>query len=546
MKAAAPIAPIAGVGQTGARKGASAPPSIAVAGGSRTGAGQGSWEGQLAAASAQPILPDDGIPADASLEWMLEADARVEGLAPRAPLGQPGAFTGAPATDKLDSVITDPASEPDHVADEAWFEADVELAWQVGAIPRASLGEAAAQAAALGPQAGLGRPVSSLGARSGAWGGDRAAPPLDLGRFGANPPVGTSGPQATPASLGRQPTLGPQATPPRAANVPSALDVRPTNAVDLLGPAPRTVATFDGAPWLGLESNPNAVPAADDGGRLPAPASSLRQTLAAATPARFALLSDQVAAEASARVAALTRDDVDIERTRTPTASAPRALPLPRAAAAPSAGVEQAAPQEASLEAPLGEAGSARKPALATSAQAASRAPTPQPVATSTLPLASDVVAPTPGGNPTLSASTTVTRVHTLQAATVVDARFTDGQVPQQIGTPDLTRIELEVEEGDHALKVTLAREADGLAVEVRGPREVVAELRALRPEIDAALAEEGFDLTAYDADEDPDAGAGDGDEDDTLESDNSPNATASATAAGAPTGRVGLLDRQA
>jgi hypothetical protein len=161
--------------------------------------------------------------------------------------------------------------------------------------------------------------------------------------------------------------------------------------------------------------------------------------------------------------------------------------------------------------------------------------------------VASEAAASTPGGNPALPSTSTVTRVHTLQAATVVDARFTDGQLPQHIGAPDLTRVELEVDEGDHALKVTLAREADGLAVEVRGPREVVAELRALRPEVDAALADEGFDLTAYDADEDPDAGARDSnDEDDPAAGDDLPNPTAETSAGGAPRGRAGLLDRQA
>ena len=104
-----------------------------------------------------------------------------------------------------------------------------------------------------------------------------------------------------------------------------------------------------------------------------------------------------------------------------------------------------------------------------------------------------------------------------------------DGKLLQQMPTPDLQRLELKVDDRGDALKVTLAREADGIAVEVRAPREVVAELRALRPEVDAALADEGYDLTAYDADEDLAGGASDEDDLDFGGDEPSPDAPASA-----------------
>ncbi len=104
-----------------------------------------------------------------------------------------------------------------------------------------------------------------------------------------------------------------------------------------------------------------------------------------------------------------------------------------------------------------------------------------------------------PGGLRAPSAPITTTQL-------AADGRFTDGKLPQQAGVTMPQKIEVDIQDGEHALKVTLAQEADGLVVEVRSPREAVAQLRALEPEVDAALADSGYDLDSYDAREHGDA----------------------------------------
>lgn len=66
---------------------------------------------------------------------------------------------------------------------------------------------------------------------------------------------------------------------------------------------------------------------------------------------------------------------------------------------------------------------------------------------------------------------------------------------------PVPTRVEVTVRDGDHDLRIAVQRDANGYAVEMRAPREVVPELRSLEGQIDHALQDEsGGGLASFDA----------------------------------------------
>jgi hypothetical protein len=57
------------------------------------------------------------------------------------------------------------------------------------------------------------------------------------------------------------------------------------------------------------------------------------------------------------------------------------------------------------------------------------------------------------------------------------------------------------VRDGDHDLRIAVQRDANGYAVEMRAPREVVPELRSLEGQIDHALQDDsGGGLASFDA----------------------------------------------
>ena len=89
-------------------------------------------------------------------------------------------------------------------------------------------------------------------------------------------------------------------------------------------------------------------------------------------------------------------------------------------------------------------------------------------------------------------------------AATATDAALAAGRPTEaqlgQVAVPDADHMELKVSDGDRSFRLSVAREADGLNVELKAPREIVAELRALEPDVEAALAEDGYDLASFDA----------------------------------------------
>ncbi len=74
------------------------------------------------------------------------------------------------------------------------------------------------------------------------------------------------------------------------------------------------------------------------------------------------------------------------------------------------------------------------------------------------------------------------------------------------VPAPVPTRLEVKVRDGDQHLRISVHREADGYAVELRAPRDVVSQLQAMEPEIDNALRHDdsgglaSFDAQAEDA----------------------------------------------
>jgi hypothetical protein len=74
-------------------------------------------------------------------------------------------------------------------------------------------------------------------------------------------------------------------------------------------------------------------------------------------------------------------------------------------------------------------------------------------------------------------------------------------EVPVMLNEKPITRLHARVSDGKRVLDVGVARESDGYAVEVRAPRDFVAEIREMEGDIDAALRDDGGDgLASFDA----------------------------------------------
>ena len=74
-------------------------------------------------------------------------------------------------------------------------------------------------------------------------------------------------------------------------------------------------------------------------------------------------------------------------------------------------------------------------------------------------------------------------------------------EAPVTVSDRPLSRVDLRVQDGDRSMRLGVAREAEGYAVEVRAPRDVVAEIRDLEADVDAALREDGGEgLASFDA----------------------------------------------
>jgi hypothetical protein len=68
-------------------------------------------------------------------------------------------------------------------------------------------------------------------------------------------------------------------------------------------------------------------------------------------------------------------------------------------------------------------------------------------------------------------------------------------------GEKPITRLNARVSDGKRVLDVGVSRESDGYAVEVRAPRDFVADIREMEGDIDAALRDDGGDgLASFDA----------------------------------------------
>ncbi len=261
--------------------------------------------------------------------------------------------------------------------------------------------------------------------------------------------------------------------------------------------APRASAgTLDQTPWLGVVKAPDAdargLALAQSGAPQQAPSEG---TIVLKAPE---VVRERVAARADAMAASAGR--------RASADAVLRAVPESRAAATEPV-LDAAGPQPTGAETD-GEAEEpkAADPAAARAAGArASQAERSDPSSRTSGAAAIDdgvedgleVAGPRTLVDRVVEAARTIARqsAHTaLQNGRPTNAQL--GQVP----VADLDHLELRVDDGEQSFRLSVAREADGLNVEVKAPREVVADLRALEPEIEAALAEEGFELAHFDA----------------------------------------------
>ena len=121
------------------------------------------------------------------------------------------------------------------------------------------------------------------------------------------------------------------------------------------------------------------------------------------------------------------------------------------------------------------------------------------PVVGAGVSAAPDGVQPaTVGGSPASAAAA---------EAALSAGRPTEAQLGQ-VAVPDADHMELKVSDGDHSFRLSVAREADGLNVELKAPREIVADLRALEPDVEAALGRR-LRLACSTPEEDVDRGGG-------------------------------------
>ncbi len=85
-------------------------------------------------------------------------------------------------------------------------------------------------------------------------------------------------------------------------------------------------------------------------------------------------------------------------------------------------------------------------------------------------------------------------------------------EVPVMPNEKPITRLNARVSDGRRVLDVGVSRESDGYAVEVRAPRDFVAEIREMEGDIDAALRDDGGDgLASFDASAEDEYSAPDG-----------------------------------
>lgn len=171
----------------------------------------------------------------------------------------------------------------------------------------------------------------------------------------------------------------------------------------------------------------------------------------------------------------------------------------PAVPAVETASAEAAPPDASTTNAAAGDAapGAARgAPGASTAARAAAQAPA--------APIEIGVGAESPGVAAPAEAAATMTRTGAVPSGAAADAALGAGRPTEaqlgQVAVPDSDHMELKVTDGEHSFRLSIAREADGLNVELKAPREIVADLRALEPEVEAALAEDGYELASFDA----------------------------------------------
>jgi hypothetical protein len=113
-----------------------------------------------------------------------------------------------------------------------------------------------------------------------------------------------------------------------------------------------------------------------------------------------------------------------------------------------------------------------------------------------------DVSAESSMARATEGARSPAAAARTVQArALAPNVLATAPEVPVMPGEKPITRLNARVSDGKRVLDVGVSRESDGYAVEVRAPRDFVADIREMEGDIDAALRDDGGDgLASFDA----------------------------------------------
>lgn len=281
-----------------------------------------------------------------------------------------------------------------------------------------------------------------------------------------------------------------------------------------------TISTLSSTPWLSTpEANvPPPAPSPPAPTLLTPPATPQpAPTLPGAVPADRPALSDgqtlpeakpQVARPSSTHVARPAPQPAAAAATMklVPRPGAMRRSLLPAAGArsAPSASAKPAQASTFSATPWLNGGGDAEAPpslrvAAALAANVSDRAGGLPQAAGPVLAGDTSVVVDSPTARPS---SSTLPIAKAMTAPTVEQRGVRAFVVP----APVPTRLEVKVRDGDQHLRISVHREADGYAVELRAPRDVVSQLQAMEPEIDNALRHDdsgglaSFDAQAEDA----------------------------------------------
>lgn len=209
----------------------------------------------------------------------------------------------------------------------------------------------------------------------------------------------------------------------------------------------------------------------------------------ASTPQQSAPQQAVLAARASGASNAQPTIEWSVQTTR----PAPSPLLTPASTPSASSGTFDASPW-------LAPGGTERPPAELPAVLKGGTAPQTQPVVVTTDGGGDAVVDPSMSSSSSARSTSGTARV-AAPPTLAPNGLATAPEVPVMPGERPLTRLHARVSDGKRVLDVGVARESDGYAVEVRAPRDFVAEIREMEGDIDAALRDDGGDgLASFDA----------------------------------------------